>query len=227
MRRPQDLSQPGHIFPLTAQPGGVLTRAGHTEAGCDLAALAGLEPAAVLIEVLHEDGSMARRPELEVFARKHGLKIGTIADLIRYRLETEKTMQRVHEEAGRHRVRPVPPGRLPRRDPSRPALRPGARAGRRRRAGAVARARAQYLVRCAASEAGRPRTDRDRGAAPHRRRGSRRAAGAVRRGHPRGLLAGSIASPARRRPRKRSSRNGASSVWARRCWPTSACTSCA
>ena len=96
--RPQDLSQPGHIFPLTAQPGGVLTRAGHTEAGCDLAALAGLEPSAVLIEILHEDGSMARRPELELFAQKHGLKIGTIADLIRYRLETEKTIQRVHEE---------------------------------------------------------------------------------------------------------------------------------
>ena len=96
--RPQDLSQPGHIFPLTAQPGGVLTRAGHTEAGCDLAALAGLEPSAVLIEILHEDGSMARRPELELFAAKHGLKIGTIADLIRYRLETEKTIQRVHEE---------------------------------------------------------------------------------------------------------------------------------
>jgi 3,4-dihydroxy 2-butanone 4-phosphate synthase/GTP cyclohydrolase II len=96
--KPQDLTQPGHIFPLTAQAGGVLTRAGHTEAGCDLAALAGLEPAAVLIEILHEDGSMARRPELEVFARKHGLKIGSIADLIRHRLETEKTVQRVHEE---------------------------------------------------------------------------------------------------------------------------------
>jgi 3,4-dihydroxy 2-butanone 4-phosphate synthase/GTP cyclohydrolase II len=94
----QDLSQPGHIFPLTAQPGGVLTRAGHTEAGCDLAALAGLEPSAVLIEILHEDGSMARRPELEIFAKKHGLKIGSIADLIRYRLETEKTVQRVYEE---------------------------------------------------------------------------------------------------------------------------------
>jgi len=96
--KPHDLSQPGHIFPLTAQPGGVLTRAGHTEAGCDLAALAGLEPAAVLIEILHEDGSMARRPELEAFAAKHGLKIGTIADLIRYRLETEKTVERVHQE---------------------------------------------------------------------------------------------------------------------------------
>ena len=96
--KPQDLAQPGHIFPLTAQPGGVLTRAGHTEAGCDLASLAGLEPSAVLIEVLHEDGSMARRPELEIFAQKHGLKIGSIADLIRHRLATEKTVQRVHEE---------------------------------------------------------------------------------------------------------------------------------
>jgi 3,4-dihydroxy 2-butanone 4-phosphate synthase / GTP cyclohydrolase II len=96
--QPQDLSQPGHIFPLTARPGGVLTRAGHTEAGCDLAALAGLEPAAVLIEILKDDGEMARRPELEAFAAKHGLKIGTIADLIRYRLETERTIERVHEE---------------------------------------------------------------------------------------------------------------------------------
>lgn len=94
---PNDLTQPGHIFPLTAQPGGVLTRAGHTEAACDLAALAGFEPAGVLIEVLHEDGSMARRPELEAFANKHGLMIGTIADLIRYRLDTEKTVERVHE----------------------------------------------------------------------------------------------------------------------------------
>ncbi|GAP67149.1 3,4-dihydroxy-2-butanone 4-phosphate synthase [Mizugakiibacter sediminis] len=96
--RPEDLTQPGHIFPLAAQPGGVLTRAGHTEAASDLAGLAGLEPAGVLVEILHEDGSMARRPELEAFARKHGLKIGTIADLIRYRLETEQTVQRVHAE---------------------------------------------------------------------------------------------------------------------------------
>ena len=97
--RPEHIVQPGHIFPLTAQPGGVLARAGHTEAACDLAALAGLEPAGVLVEVLSEDGTMARRPELERFAAKHGLKLGTIADLIRYRLETEKTVQRVHEEA--------------------------------------------------------------------------------------------------------------------------------
>ncbi|GAB3031272.1 MULTISPECIES: 3,4-dihydroxy-2-butanone-4-phosphate synthase [Oleiagrimonas] len=106
---PEDLTQPGHIFPLTAQPGGVLRRAGHTEAAADLAGLAGLEPAGVLVEVLHEDGSMARRPELEAFAKKHGLKIGTIADLISYRMETEKTVERVHEsevetEAGTFRL---------------------------------------------------------------------------------------------------------------------------
>ena len=93
--RPQDLSQPGHIFPLTAQPGGVLTRAGHTEAASDLPMLAGLEPAGVLVEVLNADGTMARRPELEVFARTHGLKIGSIADLIAWRLSTEHTVERV------------------------------------------------------------------------------------------------------------------------------------
>jgi len=86
--RPEDIVQPGHIFPLAAQPGGVLARAGHTEAACDLAALAGLAPAGVLVEILSEDGRMARRPELEAFAAKHALKLGTIADLIRYRLET-------------------------------------------------------------------------------------------------------------------------------------------
>lgn len=90
---PSDISQPGHVFPLMAQPGGVLTRAGHTEAGVDLAMLSGLEPAAVLVEILNEDGSMARRPQLEAYAQKHQLKIGTIADLIRYRLETEKSIE--------------------------------------------------------------------------------------------------------------------------------------
>jgi len=93
--RPSDLHQPGHIFPLIAQPGGVLTRAGHTEAGVDLAMLAGLEPAGVLVEILNPDGTMARRPELEVFAREHGLKMGSIADLIAYRLATEHTVERV------------------------------------------------------------------------------------------------------------------------------------
>ena len=88
--KPEHLSQPGHVFPLMAQPGGVLTRAGHTEAGCDLAELAGFEPAAAIVEVLNEDGSMARRPDLEQFARTHDIKIGTIADLIHYRQETER-----------------------------------------------------------------------------------------------------------------------------------------
>ena len=95
--KPADLTQPGHIFPLMAQPGGVLTRTGHTEAACDLALLAGLEPAGVLVEILNVDGSMARRPQLEAFANEHGLKIGSIEDLIRHRLETEHTVDRVDE----------------------------------------------------------------------------------------------------------------------------------
>lgn len=95
--RPEHLAQPGHIFPLAAQAGGVLVRAGHTEAACDLATLAGLEPAGVIVEVMADDGSMARRPALEEFARKHGLKIGSIADLIRYRLQTENTIERVRD----------------------------------------------------------------------------------------------------------------------------------
>jgi 3,4-dihydroxy 2-butanone 4-phosphate synthase/GTP cyclohydrolase II len=95
--RPQDLTQPGHIFPLMAQPGGVLTRAGHTEAASDLALLAGLEPAGVLVEILNAEGGMARRPELETFARAHGLLIGSIEELIRHRLATEHTIERVDE----------------------------------------------------------------------------------------------------------------------------------
>lgn len=95
--RPEDIVQPGHIFPLKAQPGGVLSRAGHTEAACDLARLAGFESAAVIVEIMNEDGTMARRDDLEHFAKKHDLKIGTIADLIHYRLVTEKTTQCVSE----------------------------------------------------------------------------------------------------------------------------------
>ena len=95
--RPEDLRQPGHIFPLMAQPGGVLTRAGHTEAGCDLARLAGSEPAAVIVEILNEDGTMARLPDLAAFAGTHSLKMGTIADLIRYRLQNERSVERVSE----------------------------------------------------------------------------------------------------------------------------------
>jgi 3,4-dihydroxy 2-butanone 4-phosphate synthase/GTP cyclohydrolase II len=90
---PANISQPGHVFPLMSQPGGVLTRAGHTEAGVDLAMLSGLEPAAVLVEILNEDGSMARRQQLEAYAQKHDLKIGTIAELIRYRMETEHSVE--------------------------------------------------------------------------------------------------------------------------------------
>ena len=92
---PADLVQPGHIFPLQAQDGGVLMRAGHTEAGCDLAGMAGLTPAAVICEVMNEDGTMARLPDLQVFAREHGLKIGTIADLIGHRSRNETLIERI------------------------------------------------------------------------------------------------------------------------------------
>ncbi|OFZ67306.1 MAG: 3,4-dihydroxy-2-butanone-4-phosphate synthase [Betaproteobacteria bacterium RBG_16_56_24] len=93
--KPGDIVQPGHIFPLRAQNGGVLVRAGHTEAGCDLAQLAGLTPASVICEVLKDDGDMARLPDLMVFARQHQLKIGTIANLIEYRCQHEKLVERV------------------------------------------------------------------------------------------------------------------------------------
>lgn len=93
--RPEDLVQPGHIFPLMARRGGVLIRAGHTEAGCDLAQLAGFEPAAVICEILKDDGEMARLPDLVPFAREHGLKVGSIADLIRYRSHTECLVESV------------------------------------------------------------------------------------------------------------------------------------
>ena len=95
--KPTDLVQPGHIFPLQAQDGGVLMRAGHTEAGCDLAALAGCMPSAVICEIMKDDGTMARMPDLQTFAAEHGLKIGTIADLIAYRSRTESLVQRVGE----------------------------------------------------------------------------------------------------------------------------------
>ncbi len=94
-----DLVQPGHIFPLQAQDGGTLMRAGHTEAGCDLAALAGCMPSAVICEIMKDDGTMARMPDLQAFAAEHGLKIGTIADLIEYRSRTESLVQRIGERA--------------------------------------------------------------------------------------------------------------------------------
>lgn len=95
---PHHLTQPGHVFPLMAQPGGVLARAGHTEASLDLALLAGLEPAGVLVEILNEDGTMARRPELEAFVAEHDLKMGTVADLIRHRLGTEQNVECIHSQ---------------------------------------------------------------------------------------------------------------------------------
>jgi len=94
----EDIVSPGHIFPLMAQPGGTLARAGHTEAACDLARMAGFEPSGVICEVMNDDGTMSRRAELEVFAAEHGLKIGTIADLIHYRMIHERTVQRVSEQ---------------------------------------------------------------------------------------------------------------------------------
>ncbi len=110
--KPEDIIQPGHIFPLMAQTGGVLVRAGHTEAGCDLANLAGLTPAAVICEILKEDGSMARLPDLVEFAVKHQLKIGAITDLIHYRSRTESLVQRVGERSVQTVTRRVPPHRL-------------------------------------------------------------------------------------------------------------------
>lgn len=95
--QPQDIVSPGHIFPLAAMDGGVLVRAGHTEAGCDLAQLAGLEPASVICEILKDDGNMARLPDLMTFAAEHQLKIGTIADLIQYRAQTERLVERAAE----------------------------------------------------------------------------------------------------------------------------------
>ena len=92
-----DIVSPGHVFPLMAKPGGVLSRAGHTEAGCDLARMAGFEAAAVIVEIMNDDGSMARRPDLEIFAEKHDLKIGTIADLIHHRLSTEETIEALED----------------------------------------------------------------------------------------------------------------------------------
>jgi 3,4-dihydroxy 2-butanone 4-phosphate synthase/GTP cyclohydrolase II len=96
---PADFARPGHIFPLRSRRGGVLVRAGHTEAAVDLCRLAGLAPAGVLCEVMNDDGSMARRPQLQEFAHRHALKIGTIADLIRHRLRTERTVERVCEQS--------------------------------------------------------------------------------------------------------------------------------
>ena len=97
--KPADIVQPGHIFPVMAQPGGVLMRAGHTEAGCDLTRMAGLTPAAVICEVMKDDGTMARLPDLLIFAKEHGLKIGAITDLIQYRAAQENLVECVGERS--------------------------------------------------------------------------------------------------------------------------------
>ncbi len=118
--RAEDLVQPGHIFPLQAVEGGVLMRAGHTEAGCDLAAMAGCSPTAVICEIMKDDGTMARLPDLQLFAAEHGLKIGTIADLIEYRSRTESLVQRIgtrvlntaYGEFSAHAFKDAPSGAL-------------------------------------------------------------------------------------------------------------------
>jgi 3,4-dihydroxy 2-butanone 4-phosphate synthase/GTP cyclohydrolase II len=97
--KPTDLVQPGHVFPLQAVDGGVLMRAGHTEAGCDLAAMAGCSPSSVICEIMKDDGTMARLPDLQIFAAEHGLKIGTIADLIAYRSRNESLVHKVSSRA--------------------------------------------------------------------------------------------------------------------------------
>ncbi len=174
--RPDDLRQPGHIFPLMAQPGGVLTRAGHTEAGCDLARLAGLEPAAVIVEILNDDGAMARRDDLLRFARRHKLKIGTIADLIEYRLRTEESVEIIARSVDRDAVRPFPDGVLRGSRESRGAHRARARHDRPEDADARARApsgHARRRDRRAGSDVAPPAARRaraDRRARPWRRR---------------------------------------------------------
>ena len=134
--RPEDLRQPGHVFPVMAQPGGVLNRAGHTEAGCDLARLARLPASAAIVEILNKDGSMARRPQLEKFAAERGLKIGSIADLIRYRLAKDKFVERLERAQGKHALRPVPADRL--RGPGGPKPAPGVRARQPQEGGCAA-----------------------------------------------------------------------------------------
>ncbi len=124
---PYELTRPGHIFPLRAVDGGVLRRTGHTEASVDLARLAGLNPAGVIAEIVNEDGSMARLPELRRFADEHGLALVSIADLVTYRKRTETLVERVAEARLPTQVRRVPRGRLPEHGRRRRARRAGAR----------------------------------------------------------------------------------------------------
>ena len=225
----RDLSQPGHIFPLQAQPGGVLNRAGHTEAASDLALLAGLEPAGVLVEILNPDGSMARRPELEVFAREHGLKIGSIEDLIRHRLATEHTIERVDERDDRHRAWRVRAAHLSRPPEPCAAFRVAARRRRCRRADAGARAHAESAGRRAALAARRISAPRS---ATCSRAIAREGRGALvllgeRHGRRCRCSRASANSPKQPQPRRRTRPNGAATAPVRRSSPTSAWASCA
>ena len=227
-----DLSQPGHIFPLMAQPGGVLNRAGHTEAASDLALLAGLEPAGVLVEILNADGSMARRPELEAFAREHGLKIGSIEELIRHRLATEHTVERVDEreietEHGPFRLRHLSRPPQPRRCISRWCA---ATPTPRRRRWCACTCRTRWPTRCtgAAPISARRSATCWRAIAA---RGPRRAGAAGRaRRSPTPCSRASARSRADAAAAPRAAMpwpNGAATAPARRSWPTSAWASCA
>ena len=138
--RPSDLTRPGHVFPLIAKPGGVLRRTGQTEGSVDLARLAGLEPAGVICEIMNDDGTMARMPDLHAFAKQHGLRILTVADLIKYRLRTESHVVRGAEAVGAVDVRRLPRGRVQERDRPRGPRRLRARRDPRRRADPGARA---------------------------------------------------------------------------------------
>jgi 3,4-dihydroxy-2-butanone 4-phosphate synthase len=223
--RPEDIVQPGHVFPLVAQPGGVLVRAGHTEACCDLARLAGVTPAAVLCEIMRDDGSMARLPDLVEFAAGHGLKIGTIADLIEYRSRNESLVQRLAEREittpwGVFRLvsyRDLVLGSV------HLALVLGAPGPAGRNAGA--RARAALDPRPPRRRAGDAQLGRRRGAGGHpaRRRGRRRAAQL----HPVHRSARGAARRARRPARLALGRPAGVRASARRSCATSACGACA
>ena len=185
-----DLVQPGHIFPLQAQDGGVLMRAGHTEAGCDLAAMAGLTPAAVICEVMNDDGTMARLPDLIAFAAQHGLKIGTIASLIEYRSRNESLIERIgarkmltqQGEFDLHGV-PRPRRRRSSRADARPLVGERRGAGPRSRAAVgarPARRRPRRAFVAAAARARRAAAKRARRRRPPQLRRRRRLAAAAR-----------------------------------------------
>ena len=173
--RAEHIVQPGHVFPIQAQPGGVLVRAGHTEAGCDFTALAGLTPAAVICEIIKDDGEMARLPDLIEFGQQHGLKIGTIADLIHYRSRTESIVERVCRAHHADRARRVSRGAVSRPAERLAAHRAGARHADARSGNAGARARTAVGARSAGNRLVHALLD-----ARRRDEGNRRARSAAR-----------------------------------------------